>query len=495
MAGETAYYDIRIRVFDKPLDQLESKVNRFEKKAGGIGQSLKGAFTGIFAAAGVGVLLSQLRDISIEAVNITREFKNMEDAIRFASGERADENMKFLDEIIKELGLDIKSTHKGFKTFQGALMGTSLEGEKGLEIFKAVSKAASVMKLSADQTEGTFLALGQMISKGNVQAEELRGQLGERLPGAFNIFARALGVSTRELNKMLQDGKVIAEDTLPLFAAELNKIFDPGVATAQKSFNADMNRFNNFILEAKITLGEKLIPTIHEFIKIIPQIDFKPLAEAFQSLLRSALGITGLLVDMFSSFDFGIDKANAFQTAINGIATAIKAFTTPIRITTHLIKIGLIEPLKKATDVMIGLIDAFINSKKIFSGLAYMATGQFQTGLDLINEGIREYQNSLSQNKKQDVTGGVVGPSPFGLPTPPKQTTLTPTTSTRNSNVDSTKAGVEKISSATRNVTLNITKLIENLNFTKDPAKNEYDMEEMVKRVLLKAVNDVNLVQ
>ena len=68
-------------------------------------------------------------------------------------------------------------------------------------------------------------------------------------------------------------------------------------------------------------------------------------------------------------------------------------------------------------------------------------------------------------------------------------------TATGTSGGGSTKAGIEKISSATRNITLNITKLVETLNFTKDSARNEYDMEEMVKRVLLRAVNDVNLVQ
>ena len=37
-----------------------------------------------------------------------------------------------------------------------------------------------------------------------VQAEELRGQIGERLPGAFSTFAQAIGVSTAELDDMSQ---------------------------------------------------------------------------------------------------------------------------------------------------------------------------------------------------------------------------------------------------------------------------------------------------
>lgn len=483
MAGETAYYDIRIRVFDKPLDQLETKVNRFEKKVGGLGDSLKGAFAGAFAAVGFSQVLSGLRDLGTEAVNVAREFQNMGDAIRFASGDRAYENMKFLDDVINDLGLDIRSTYKGFKTFEGALMGTSLEGEKGLEIFKAVSKASSVMKLTADQTEGAFLALGQMISKGNVQAEELRGQLGERLPGAFNIFARALGVSTKELNKMLMNGQVLAEEALPLFAAELNRVFDPGVAMAQKSFNADMNRFNNFMLESKVILGEQLIPTIHEFIKVIPQIDFKPLAEAFGLLLKSAIGLSGILVDIFASFNIGVDKVKVFQSSIDFLATSVKALTAPLRVTTELIT---------------GIIDAFAHSKKIFAGIGFMAVGQFQTGLDMINSGIDEYKNLLANRRIQasqdSGQGGVVGPSPFSVPAPFGTSSSAPSFA-RGASSNATKAGVEKISSATRNITLNINKLIENLNFTKDQNKNEFDMEEMVKRVLLKAVNDVNLVQ
>ena len=60
--------------------------------------------------------------------------------------------------------------------------------------------------------ESVFLAISQMISKGKVSAEELRLQLAERMPGAVNIFAKAIGVTTSELDKMLQEGKVGLED-------------------------------------------------------------------------------------------------------------------------------------------------------------------------------------------------------------------------------------------------------------------------------------------
>src|SRR5690606_22603244 len=53
-----------------------------------------------------------------------------------------------------------------------------------------------------------------------VQAEELRGQLGERIPGAFATAARAMKVTEVELNAMLKRGEVLAVDLLPRMAAE-----------------------------------------------------------------------------------------------------------------------------------------------------------------------------------------------------------------------------------------------------------------------------------
>jgi tape measure domain-containing protein len=63
----------------------------------------------------------------------------------------------------------------------------------------------------------------KMLSKGNVQAEELRGQLGERLPGAISYAAKALGVTTRQLNKMLEQGQVLAEDMIPKLSRVLRE--------------------------------------------------------------------------------------------------------------------------------------------------------------------------------------------------------------------------------------------------------------------------------
>jgi len=56
-------------------------------------------------------------------------------------------------------------------------------------------------------------------------------------------------------------------------------------------------------------------------------------------------------------------------------------------------------------------------------------------------------------------------------------------------------SGVEKITAGTRNITININKLVESVNISKTFGRNnESELVEAVKRALLTGVNDVNIV-
>ena len=68
------------------------------------------------------------------------------------------------------------------------------------------------------------MALGQMMSKGKISSEELRRQMGERIPIAMQAMANAAGVSIQQLDKMLKNGDIYSKDILPRFAEELDKL-------------------------------------------------------------------------------------------------------------------------------------------------------------------------------------------------------------------------------------------------------------------------------
>lgn len=168
----------------------------------------------------------------------------------FKTNEEVARQNKFLTETAERYGLEILSLTQAYNQFSASAQGTTLEGEKSKEIFDAVAKSSAMLGVSTEDTNGVLRALGQMMSKGKVQAEELRGQLGDRMAGAFRLFADGMGVSTAELDKMLKDGKVITEEVLPKFAAELNKKYQlgiEGVDTKQADIARIKNEWTDFV--------------------------------------------------------------------------------------------------------------------------------------------------------------------------------------------------------------------------------------------------------
>ena len=154
-------------------------------------------------------------------------------------------NQAFLARTTKQLGLVLLDSTAAFKNFYAAATQAGISADKTRDIFFAASAASANLKLSQEDTNGVLLAFGQIASKGTVQAEELRGQIGERIPGAFSIAAKAIGVTQQELNKMLQNGQVLSTEFLPKFAAELQKTFGGDTSKQVTGLQASINRLKN----------------------------------------------------------------------------------------------------------------------------------------------------------------------------------------------------------------------------------------------------------
>ncbi|WP_286747851.1 tape measure protein [Roseivirga sp. UBA1976] len=243
--------------------------DRVNRSARGYEATLGRLKRAVIAAFATGAILAAAKDVTA----ITAKYQAYENAINFASGsaEEAAKNQEFLADTIQRYRLPMEAATSGFKQLTASMMGTKLQGEQSRRIFDAVGVAATAMNLSGEQVNGTFLALGQIMSKGKVQAEELRGQLGERLPGAFNIAARAMGVTQAELNKMLETGQVVSEDFLPKFAAELRRTYEGALPDAINSLQANTNMFQNQVTTLKRQLGSELQPAMLTFFQTMTQ--------------------------------------------------------------------------------------------------------------------------------------------------------------------------------------------------------------------------------
>ncbi|NER93633.1 MAG: tape measure protein [Symploca sp. SIO1B1] len=218
-------------------------------------------------------LISLVGQFTPELLEAGMAMESLERRIGFVSGssQKASQNLAFVRSEVKRLGIDLQSSMEGFAGLMAASRETPLEGAPTKQIFAAVSQASTVYDLNAQQQERVFTATQQMMSKGVISSEELRQQLGESLPGAFQIAARAMGVTTQELSKMLEQGQVLSEDFLPKFAQQLSAETANGVAGAANSSVSAVTAFNNAVFETQAALGKGLLPSRNLGLKVIAE--------------------------------------------------------------------------------------------------------------------------------------------------------------------------------------------------------------------------------
>lgn len=271
-------------------DQATRDLRRFATTAERAGSEAAAAFKGfdqrlglasaavnsLGAALGtlaVGEFLRQSVQAAIELETITRKLTN-------TLGEQgAAGALNFTRGLADDLGLSFKTLAQTFSSFTAAATAANVPIETQRDLFAAVSKAAQQLGLSDDELSGSLLALQQVASKGTVQMEELRGQLGERLPIAFAAAARGLGLTQQELIKLVESGKLTADQFFPALTKGLNEL----TASADGTPTAAQNiaKFQNAIDDLKTNIGQGLLPTIsaavsklNEFIKLAASQEF-----------------------------------------------------------------------------------------------------------------------------------------------------------------------------------------------------------------------------
>lgn len=226
---------------NKAFGAIEARARQMEKTLSGLGRGALAFGASIGVSFGGAALVSDLGNTALQ-------FDRINKALVAATGssEGAKVEFEFVRQTANALGLELGSTAQQYAFLAAASRGTSLEGQKTRDIFVGVATAASTLGLSAADTAGVLNAVQQMISKGTVSAEELRGQMGERLPGAFAAAARAMGLTTEQLGKQLELGNVTADQLLPKLAAELKKV---GNAAGERGLQGELNRLNNAYTE------------------------------------------------------------------------------------------------------------------------------------------------------------------------------------------------------------------------------------------------------
>lgn len=238
---------------DSKLKNIDSNLGKFSRNVG----NYSSAFNGLGAALGVSFGAAGLAMVAKSVFETTKELQALEKALSLVTETQANflEQQAFIAKTSEDYGVDIKNLTQQFTKFYVASKD-KLAGAEIQNIFRSITKAGASLGLSNEAVERSFLALSQMMSKGTIQSEELRGQLGDSLPGAFGILAKALDVSEVKLGKMLKNGEVLAVEALPKLAKQIEKTYGIENLNRVDSLAASQNRLTNAWIDFVKSLDE-----------------------------------------------------------------------------------------------------------------------------------------------------------------------------------------------------------------------------------------------
>lgn len=142
------------------------------------------------------------------------------------------------------LGVSYVALAENFTKFSIASKGSLTLGESE-KVFLGMSMALRALGKDQVDTQRVFKALEQMVGKGVVSMEELRGQLGESLPAATRVMARELGYTTAEFIKLVSQGLVPAASAVKGLGQGMAEDFAIPAAKAATSMAAVIDRIRN----------------------------------------------------------------------------------------------------------------------------------------------------------------------------------------------------------------------------------------------------------
>lgn len=306
--------------------------------------------------------------------------KIMEIGLKKEASQRAaqfvlgDEGAKRATDFVKNLanntGVDQIETLSSFAKFSAGAGDMNADQKESL--FSNVIGTSRLMGLSTDEINGILKAFEQMASKGKIQAEELRGQLGDRMAGAFQLFARSLGMTTEQLDAAMKNGKVLSKDVLPKVSAEMGRMIDKAggwekiINSTQTQLGRLSNSWNNNLALMFDGSQEGLTDFTRSLTNLLNSLggQSKNLGEHFGDLMKSmSNGIDDLTTisyrvqGFFDRVTLAYRELNDTQKAVadgiaNGLLSALKGLAGIVAVRSGIGAVGGIWNLIRAISML-----------------------------------------------------------------------------------------------------------------------------------------------
>ena len=266
------------------------------------------------AAIGLGVdAVAGAASFAAESASYAAEIQKLEIALKGVTKNQGDfvKGLDVISTTSKRLNVPLKASTKQFTTLAASVLGSGGTIEDAEQVFTGVSNAIKATGGNAEDVQSAIRAMSQIFGKGKVSAEELQGQLGERLAGAVVKFAEANGSSLQKLQKDLRDGTV-GLDQIMKFTAKLNEDF---AETANK------------VADSSADAGQRFQTTMDRLKNAVGQI-LQPIGAEFQRVFEKIIRFITDAIEKFNEF-MGIGLGNAIKKTEREIARLEKILDRP----------------------------------------------------------------------------------------------------------------------------------------------------------------------
>lgn len=246
----------RVKSLERELRAAHGQLSLMDRAAGALNTTI-GQFTaGALFANVIQTAAYQVMTLGKEAIDANVKLQQMELGLKsvYGSSAAASDQIEFLRNTAQKAGVSVSDISGAFIKFAASAQSANIPMSTTNGLFSALTKSAATLGLSGDKVADMLNALGQMAGKGVVQMEELRGQLGDSLPGALPKVAKGLGITVAEMEKLARNGELLASEVFPA----LQRVLEEGGGEVD-TISAKWSRFKNVMTETGQTIGQSAI--------------------------------------------------------------------------------------------------------------------------------------------------------------------------------------------------------------------------------------------
>lgn len=230
---------------------------------GAIG-ALAGAPFGVAGMAAGGAIGAQVGMFGQQVAGLasyTASIEKQRTALKLVTEDSASyqQALDFINTTSQRLAVPQEQITRQFTQLSASVLGAGGNVRDAEKAFLGIAAGIRGTGGSLQDMEAALRATAQVFSKGKVSAEELRQQIGERLPGAFTLFAKSIGMTPQELDKALEDGKVSLQD-FQKFSEELFKRYGQNAEIIAKGPQSAGDRLQASLSKLSESVGRLLAP-------------------------------------------------------------------------------------------------------------------------------------------------------------------------------------------------------------------------------------------